>query len=518
MIFENFNKNKKAKLLNFLWLILAGIFLLFSNGKWIIPVTTWLAPFFLLRFIKNNEPFLGLSAGLLLVNFVAIFSWKGMIPAPGIFYYVIIFTVFSIFFIPFIVDKLFCRKIKDFKFTLILPLTAVIVEYLYSITFPWGSWCTIAYSQSENIYLLQLLSITGMWGLTFLIYWFAAAVNWVWDKKFDWQKVKFGILCYLVIIVSVLIYGGLRLTFSPLSFSTVRIASVGRIKTELTKVYEDYVNNIASSGNPSEFRITDEHLNQFLRTSMTGIHDDLFELSKSEAQSGAKIIFWAENAAPVLKFDPQKIVGEEQLISRAKEFVLNNNVYLGISMQVVYNPDVLLDNKFVLIDTSGEIAFEYYKAKPIFPSESLITRTTSKNIPVHETPYGNISVVICHDMDFHDLLQQTGKLKTDILLDPSWDWRDIDPFHTLMAKFRPVEQGFSMVRFTSGGLSLATDYYGRTLASMDFYSANESRMAAYVPTKRIFTLYSKIGDFFAWLCIPILLILIVTKRTKKEAG
>ncbi len=475
-----------------MWLILAAVFLLFSNGRWIVPVATWLAPVFLLRFIKNNKPFWGLCSGLLLVNFVAIFSWKGMIPAPGIFYYIIIFTLFSIFFIPFIFDKLFSRKITGFKVTLLLPLAAVSVEYLYSTTFPWGSWCIIPYSQSENIYLLQLLSITGMWGLTFLIYWFAAVVNWVWDNKFDWQKTKFGILCYLIIFVSVLIYGGLRLTFSPLSFSTVRIAAVGRLQNEKAKVYQDYVNNIAGSGNPAEFRITDEHLNQYLRTSMTGIHDDLFELSKNEALSGAKIIFWAENAAPVLKFDSKNLVGEEQLINRAKKFVLNNNVYLGLSMQVVYNPDVLLDNKFVLIDTSGEIAFEYYKAEPIFPSESLITRTTSTKIPVHQTPYGNISVVICHDMDFFDLLQQTGKLKTDILLDPSWDWRDIDPFHTQMAKFRPVEQGFSMVRFTSGGLSLATDYYGRTLASVDSYSTKKSRMVAYVPTKRIFTLYSKI--------------------------
>jgi len=506
-------EESKNKDVSFLWLILAAILFFFANGRWTLPIASWLAPVFLLRFVRNKKPLPGLLIGLLMVNIISIFSWRGMIPAGGIYYYIIIFTLFSLFFIPFIIDRLMSPKIKGFKSTLVLPLAAAAIEYLYSIFFPWGSWCTMGYSQSEDIFLLQLVSITGLWGLSFIIYWFASTVNWVWENKFNWEKTKKGLLCYGFVFVFVVLYSAIRLTFFLPDAPTVRIASIGRPNTEAVKTYEKYVSDIANSYNPSEFKVTDEHINSFLRESIKGIHDGVLELSRKEARAGAKIIFWSENCAPALKKDSENLISEEQIISRGKAFALEENVYLGMSLQVVNNPEVLLDNTFVLIDPTGKILFEFFKAHPIFPSESSVTRTRSKELPTAETPYGKLSVVICHDMDFHDLLQQAGKLDVDILFDPSYDWKTIDPFHTYMAKFRAVEQGFSMIRHTYHGLSIATDYYGRVLALMDHYTSDESRMVSYVPTKGITTLYSIIGDLFAWLCIAGLIWLIIVWKT-----
>jgi apolipoprotein N-acyltransferase len=89
----------------------------------------------------------------------------------------------------------------------------------------------------------------------------------------------------------------------------------------------------------------------------------------------------------------------------------------------------------------------------------------------------------------------------DIMLVPSNDWREIDPWHSHMARFRAIEQGFNMVRHTSSGLSIATDYQGRVLASMDHFVTDHRAMVAYVPTRGVRTLYSRIGDLFAWICI-----------------
>jgi apolipoprotein N-acyltransferase len=517
---KNDNK-KKSKNLSYLWLLLATVLFFFSNGKWILPITSWLAPLFLVRFIRERKPFPALLIGLLMVNIISVFTWRGMIPAGGLVYYLIIFTLFSIFYIPFIFDRLLHTKIRGFKSTLILPLAAASFEYLYSILLPWGSWCTMGYTQSQDIYLLQLLSITGLWGITFLIYWFASTINWAWENRFDWGKIKNGLLCYAAVIILVLSYGAIRLTFFPPAAPTVRTASIGRPDTEASGTYEKYVSDIASSYNPSQFKVTDEHIDGFLRESIKGIHDGLFERSLLEVRAGAKIVFWSENGAPAMKNDSQGVISEEHITSRGKAFAVNQKVYLGMSLQVIYNPEVLLDNKFVLIAPTGEIVFEYFKAHPIFPSESSVTRTRSKELPMAETPYGKLSVVICHDMDFHNLLQQAGDAGVDILFDPSYDWQAIDPYHTYMAKFRAVEQGFSMIRHTYGGLSMATDYYGNVLAVMDHYTKEAgtgSHMVSYVPTKGVTTLYSLIGDLFAWLCIAALLILTVTsfRRSGKD--
>ena len=100
------------------------------------------------------------------------------------------------------------------------------------------------------------------------------------------------------------------------------------------------------------------------------------------------------------------------------------------------------------------------------------------------------------------------------MLVPSNDWREIDPWHSHMARFRAVEQGFNMVRHVSNGLSLATDYQGRVLASMDHFATDQRVMVAYVPTQGARTVYSRVGDLFAWLCIAVLVAAVGLSRRR----
>ena len=58
-----------------------------------------------------------------------------------------------------------------------------------------------------------------------------------------------------------------------------------------------------------------------------------------------------------------------------------------------------------------------------------------------------------------------------------------------------------MVRQTSNGLSVATDYQGRVLSRMDHFTTEDHVMVSQVPTKGVTTFYSRFGDLFAWLCI-----------------
>jgi len=95
------------------------------------------------------------------------------------------------------------------------------------------------------------------------------------------------------------------------------------------------------------------------------------------------------------------------------------------------------------------------------------------------------------------------------MLVPSWDWKEIDPLHTQMAVFRAVENGFSMVRQSGEGLSMAVDYLGRTLSTMDHFMTEDHVMISHVPKKGIRTIYSYVGDLFAWLCCAGLVIIVI---------
>jgi len=118
-----------------------------------------------------------------------------------------------------------------------------------------------------------------------------------------------------------------------------------------------------------------------------------------------------------------------------------------------------------------------------------------------KSPFGVISGLVCWDADFAATVRQAGRNGTDILLVPSNDNRAVDPMHTRMAVYRAIENGVSLVRQASNGLSIVTDPYGRVVGAMDHFSASERVMVAQVPTHGVFTVYSVIGDLFGWLAV-----------------
>ena len=124
-------------------------------------------------------------------------------------------------------------------------------------------------------------------------------------------------------------------------------------------------------------------------------------------------------------------------------------------------------------------------------------------------------------LDYPGTMRQAGQAGADLMLVPSDDWQAIDPYHTQVATFRAIENGFSLVREASKGLSMAVDYEGRVLSASDYFTTDNQIMVAYVPMHGVRTIYATIGDLFAWLCIIGLLALtglaIVQSRKRRSA-
>ena len=110
-------------------------------------------------------------------------------------------------------------------------------------------------------------------------------------------------------------------------------------------------------------------------------------------------------------------------------------------------------------------------------------------------------------------MMQAGGNRADIVLSPAGDWRAIDPRHTQMASFRAIEEGFNLARQTNMGLSAVYDYQGHQLSHMDQFQASDLTMVAQIPTRGVPTLYSVLGDWFAWLSVSTLLVLALLARS-----
>ncbi len=476
---------KKSNYWSFLWLALAAIFILFSNGKWNIPVATWLFLVFALRFWRTQP----LKRGFIIYTLVSMvpfyFAWQGVVPIPGIGYliFVVIICLFNASI--FLIDRLLAPRLKGFVSTLVFPLAMVTMQYIMTIVSPYGSFGSLAYTQYGNLPLLQILSVTGLSGITFLLAWFASTVNWAWEQQFEWKKVWRGVVTYAGILAVLLLAGGASL-ISPPSSDTIRMAAI-----PATEIFETSQDVWDSAQRFLEGEITETEL-ESIRAEFNANIDDLLERSEREARAGARIIFWSEGAGYVLKED------EAALIERGGTIASQEGIYLGMALATLTSGQSLVENKIVCIEPSGEIAWEYFKARPV-PGEPVVRG--DGEILTLDTPYGKIAAVICFDMDFPNLIRQAGEAGVDVIFNPANEREEVASLRMRMAIFRAIENGFSLVRPSSKGFSVATDYQGRVLGLTNYFTSEDPVMIAYVPTKGVTTIYSRIGDLFAWLCM-----------------
>jgi apolipoprotein N-acyltransferase len=477
------------------WLVLGAGLLLFSYGADNIPLAAWLAPVFLLRFARQEK--FRMWAPLLYVTAIGAiaFQLRGMVPIPSLGYVVFLAVSGIQFLVPYLVDRWLVPRLGGLPATLVFPSTSVVLEYVNSLG-PYGSWGAAAYSQYGNLALLQLLSVTGLWGISFLIAWFAPICNLLWEEGWDSVRARRGAYAWLASIVTVMLVGGARLALFPPSSATVRVASLSR--REIGQPPSDATWNRLATNQP-----TDADL-ESIRSWGAVVGNDLLARAEREGQAGAKIVFWGEANAPIFKED------ERAFIYRGAALASKYQMYLGMALGVWnIGKKQPIENKLVLIEPNGSVAWEYNKVRPVPGPEAAMQIRGDGKLRSLDTPYGHLSSVICFDADFPQLLAQAGSLGADIVLDPSNDWRTIDPWHTQMASFRAIEQGVNLVRQTSQGLSAAFDYQGRRLSSMDHYHTADYVLVSEVPTRGVRTVYSRLRDWFAWMCTAALLGLVL---------
>jgi apolipoprotein N-acyltransferase len=236
------------------------------------------------------------------------------------------------------------------------------------------------------------------------------------------------------------------------------------------------------------------------------VTDDLLARSRQEARAGAKIITWAEESAFVLTEDVPA------LLEQARNVAREEHVYLQVGLQPILHTQQFpfAENRAILIDPTGNTVWDYHKAHPIPFSEGLNYAGGPEIVPFTDTPYGRIAGVICYDTDYLPYMHQPASAQVGLVLAPANDWAAVRYDHTHVAVYRAVENGFSMMRPDALGISLAVDPFGRELASADyFYTANGLDLVAMMPVQAVPTLYSRIGDVFAWLASVVLIGLIV---------
>lgn len=158
------------------WLAVATVLLYLAGGNHPIALAAWLAPVCLVRFVRMQPALRGIAVAYVVLAVTNGIVMRDMVPVPGVGYYIFVVISGVSAVLPNVVDRLLAPRLKGFAGTLVFPATLVAIQFANSFG-PYGSWGTLAYTQSGNLPLLQSLAVTGLWGIVFLIGWFAGIVN-----------------------------------------------------------------------------------------------------------------------------------------------------------------------------------------------------------------------------------------------------------------------------------------------------------------------------------------------------
>lgn len=488
----------------YFYLLISGVLFIFSNGNWIFPILAWISPIFLVRYIRKQKPLMGIISAFFIYYIAYLIQWRGMVPLDGSIYFLIILGIAISFYIPYIIDRLLYKKLNGFLSTLILPLAGVIIEFIYVNTNPFGQWGSLVMTQVNNSHLIQIVTITGAHGVTFLVFWFVSFINWMWENHFEFKKLKNGIIIFSSVFIFVLIYGSILINFFVPDSKTVRIALISP-KTNVSSKFSDPEMSKINYKIDNLIRLTQNELDQY-RNFHSKFKDELFEHTEKEAIAGAKIIVWSECGVWILKED------EDDLLDKCRQICEKYNIYILVS---VFNIEMGIEppyrNMAYFVQPDGNV-FEYTKAN-IVPGDYQ-QRGDGKTFMVN-TSYGKISCLICHDMAFP---LYVNKVKdADILLNPADAAQIIKNYHSNITKLRAIEYGINIVNPTQRGLSQVFDYRGNILGRADYLTDSPQIAVSNVPTKGIVTIYSILGEWFVCVDIIAFLILIALIIFKKRS-
>jgi apolipoprotein N-acyltransferase len=470
-------KNINPKLL----LVIGILTMTATHMSYSIDIIAWIAYVPFLIYLSLTK---GLKSRLLFVV-ALILAWSFVtakiitppIPYTMVFLYAI---PISLFHLP---AYLIWDKFKQYKGSFILfPAILTLMEWLQYTFTPFASWGVAAYTQAHSIAIVQAVSLLGMAGLSFLIYWVNISITEIiLNKKLHYFNFQIPILVLTLLVL----FGTARFyTNTSKQILTMTVAAVGT--------------DSEVSGLPLPSKESND-----------SIKNALFERTKRAANNHAQLIVWNEAAVFILPEDEAKWQATLSALVAQLKISLVASYVVPISIS-----PLKYENKYLYINSTGAIDYSYHKHQPV-PGEP--SEKGKEPLKVMDIAGTKVSGAICYDYDFPYLAREIGQLKADIVAIPSSDWRGIDPLHSQMAAFRAVEQGHSIIRSTRFGLSAAITPYGEMVAQMSSFDRNNKIMIAELPVKGVTTVYSVIGDAFIYLCMGfILAFLLINNRISSE--
>ena len=359
------------------------------------------------------------------------------------------------------------------------PAFWVTWEYMNNVVSPHGTFSNLGYSQMDFLPLLQVTSLVGIWGISFYLFLLPATIAAVLSRQGSAGQRRRLAIAVAACLAAVVAYGARRLISAPVAQHSVEVG-------------------LMATGAGTTFPYDDASALELLHA--------YSDKAVSLAAQGAQVIVLPEKIALVSDQATRQVDAlYEAASARAKASML-----VGLDRGALTKRF----NEARLYSANGALVAAYDKHHMLRPFEDVDQPGTE--ITVLDQPSGVWGIQICKDLDFPRLSRDYGAKGVGLLLVPAWDFTLDGWLHGRMAVLRGVENGFTIARAAKQGLLTVSDDRGRILAQQDAASVHFASLLAPAPVRHDNTLYTRWGDWFAWLNVAALVVLLFSRAGSQQ--
>ena len=346
------------------------------------------------------------------------------------------------------------------------PVLWCFFEFLMFKFSPDGTAGSIAYSEANFLPVIQIASVTGIIGVSFLVTLFPSAVALVIHKRYTR---KLPLLLALIIVLVSLSFGMIRASKHRSDNSSITVG--------LAVVDEKFHSETDQPKAADVIRLATMYAGQ------------IAEL----AQKGADVI--------VL---PEKMINIKDSFGDSARNMLqqaaNLNHVTVVAGYTQFTDGKSYHNNAWVISADGHFLANYQKVN-LFEGEAMSGFVGGDTISAFDLLNVPSGVAICKDMDYDGFMRMYAVQKAQVLYVPAWDFIRDGWLHSRMAIVRGVENGYAIVRTARQGRLTVSDYRGKVLYEASCENNKAASLVGKVNVVSTRTIYSRFGDWFGYVVV-----------------